>query len=82
MCSQTNFKASYYKKYQDLTFAALDLNRKDAGQSGLMQSRLLLTQHQFAVSSFATVVRTYAAEPVIGRPDEFKGCIARLSGGD
>lgn len=32
MCSQTNFKASYNKKYQDLTFAALDLNRKDADE--------------------------------------------------
>ena len=74
------FERAELLKYRP--FAAFGAYVRRAGQSGLMQSRLLLTQHQFAVSSFATVVRTYAAEPVIGRPDEFKGCIARLSGGD
>lgn len=47
-----------------------------------MQLRLLFTQHPFAVASNATVVRTFGAELVIERPDEFRGCIAHLSGGD
>jgi hypothetical protein len=33
MCSQTNFKASYCEKSQDLTFAARKRNGKDADKA-------------------------------------------------